>query len=72
MEEAWEEVFVALGLTEAELIKGKLESYEIPVRLHYESIGAVYGLTLNALGQVQVLVPADFAPMAREVLEPED
>lgn len=61
-------VFLAHGLLEAEVIKGKLESYDIPVLLRYESAGVVFGLTVDKLGQVQVLVPAERAEEARMLI----
>lgn len=63
-------VYRAAGLVEAEIIKGFLESEEIPVHLGYESAGAVYGLTVDGLGEVRVCVPAAFADEARELLRP--
>lgn len=62
-------VFRAAGLSEAEIIKGFLESEEIPVHLAYESAGPVYGLTVDGLGEVRVKVPAESASFARELLE---
>ena len=62
-------VFRAAGMSEAEIIKGLLESAEIPVHLSYESAGVVYGLTVDGLGEVRVQVPAEFAPLALELLE---
>lgn len=64
-------VFLANGLMEAEVIKGKLESFGIPVLLRYESIGVVYGLTVEGLGQVEVLVPTERAAEARGLLAEE-
>jgi hypothetical protein len=61
-------VYRASGLAEAELIKGYLESEEIPVDLDYESAGPVYGLTLDGLGEVRVLVPLAFEDAARRAL----
>ncbi|MCZ7572369.1 MAG: DUF2007 domain-containing protein [Ardenticatenaceae bacterium] len=63
-----ERVFLASGLLEAEVIKGKLESYGIPVLLQYESAGVVFGLTIDKLGEVQVLVPAERAAEARALI----
>jgi hypothetical protein len=63
------EVYVASGLLQAEIIKGKLETNDIPVLLEYESLGPVLGLTINGLGQVRVLVPEDKAEIARALLE---
>jgi prephenate dehydrogenase len=68
MIEPFEVVYRASGTTEAEIIRGFLESRGIPVDLDYESAGKVYGLTMDGLGEVRVLVPADFAPMARAAI----
>jgi hypothetical protein len=61
-------VYRASGLAQAELIKGYLESEDIPVHLDYESAGPVYGLTLDGLGEVRICVPLDFAEAARSLL----
>ena len=67
------EVCVTSGLLQAEVIKGKLEANDIPVLLQYESLGPVMGLTVDGLGQVQVLVPEDKADATRALIEePED
>ena len=63
-------VYRAAGLMEAEVIKGFLESAEIPVHLGYESAAAVYALTVDGLGEVRVCVPEAFAEEARELLRP--
>jgi len=54
---------------EAQIIKGRLESEGIPVLLSYESAGVVYGLTVNGLGEVRVMVPENLAEEAKEILE---
>ena len=54
---------------EAQIVKGRLESEGIPAILQYESAGLVYGLTADGLGETTVLVPADLAEEAREILE---
>lgn len=56
------------GLLQAEVIKGRLESAGIPVMLDYESAGRVFGITVNGLGEVRVLVPDERADDARELL----
>jgi hypothetical protein len=53
---------------EAQILKGKLESEGIPALLSYESAGLVYGLTVNGLGEVRILVPKDLAAEAKEIL----
>ena len=54
---------------EAQIIKGRLESEGIPVLLSYESAGLIYGLTIDGLGEVKIMVPRDLAEEAKEILE---
>ena len=54
---------------EAQIIKGRLESEGIPVLLSYESAGLVYGLTINGLGEVKIMVPEHMAKEARLLLD---
>jgi len=63
-----ETVYVAQGPLVAEVVKGKLESAGIPVLLDYESIGRVYGIIVDGLGEVRVNVPEAFAEEARGLL----
>jgi len=53
---------------EAQIIKGRLESEGIPVLLTYESAGLLYGLTIDGLGEVKIMVPEHFAEEAKEIL----
>jgi hypothetical protein len=53
---------------EAQIFKGRLESEGIPVLLSYESAGLIYGLTIDGLGEVKVMVPEHLAGEAREIL----
>jgi hypothetical protein len=53
---------------EAQIIKGRLESEGIPVLLSYESAGLVYGLTIDGLGEVKIMVPKRLAEEAKEIL----
>jgi hypothetical protein len=54
---------------EAQIIKGRLESEGIPVLLSYESAGLIYGLTIDGLGEVRIMVPEHLAGEARDILE---
>jgi hypothetical protein len=54
---------------EAQIIKGHLESEGIPVLLSYESAGLVYGLTVDGLGEVKIMVPERLAEEAKKILE---
>ena len=65
----WVVIKIVNGLPEAHIIKGLLESNDIPVRLEYEAIGQIYGLTVDGLGQVKILVPEDFFGEAESLLE---
>jgi len=62
-------VYKAQGITQAEVIKSKLESAGIPALLKYESLGPVLAVTIDGLGEVQVLVPKPREDEAREVLQ---
>jgi len=53
---------------EAQIIKGRLESEGIPVLLGYESAGLIYGITVDGLGEVKVMVPKHLAKEAKEIL----
>ena len=53
---------------EAQIIKGRLESEGIPVLLSYESAGLIYGIIVDGLGEVKIMVPRDLAEEAKEIL----
>ena len=53
---------------EAQIIKGRLENEGIPALLSYESAGLVYGITINGLGEVKIMVPEHLAKEAKEIL----
>ncbi len=65
----WKLVYTAANRTEAEVIRARLESEEIPVLLAGEAIGIIYGLTTGPLAQVSIMVPAPLAERARGILE---
>ncbi|MGD9316742.1 MAG: DUF2007 domain-containing protein, partial [Anaerolineae bacterium] len=56
----------------AQIYKAKLEAAEIPVLLRYESAGLVFGLTVDGLGEVRIMVPEAFAVEAEALLEDVD
>jgi hypothetical protein len=56
----------------ANVIKSHLESEGIPVILKYESAGRVYGITMDGLGQISVLVPRELAEKAKHIIEPQE
>lgn len=61
-------VWVAANQLEAMIVKGRLESEEIPAMVIGESVGLVYGLTVGRLAAVEVLAPAALAARAMEIL----
>ena len=64
-------VRVVQGLLQAQVIKAKLETADIPVLLDYESLGPVFGITVDRLGEVRVLVPDRHVDEARALIEEE-
>jgi hypothetical protein len=53
----------------AQIYKSKLEALGFPVLLQYESLGPVYGITVDGLGRVRILVPEAYATEAAAELE---
>ncbi len=68
MEKRWVTVAVEDGQMRASVLKAKLEACGIPAILRYESVGVVYGITVNGLGRVEIQVPEDKVSQAREIL----
>ena len=56
------------GLDLAQIYKSKLEAHGIPVLLKYEAVGRVYGLTVDGMGRVRVMVPENYAAEATDLL----
>ena len=66
--EGLEKVYTASGQIQAHVIKGRLESEGIPALLRYNSGSTVFALTVDGLGEVEILVPRAQAARAREIL----
>lgn len=60
------------GELTANVMKSHLESEGVPVLLQYESVGKVYGITVNGLGEVRILVPRELVEKARQIIEPRE
>jgi hypothetical protein len=67
--ENWVTVEVVSGDLQAEILRGLLESYEIPVSLSQEGAGKAIGLSVGPLGEVEILVPASRQDQARKVID---
>lgn len=65
-------VYAAQGQLRAAVIRSALESAGIPVMLRYESLGSTMGLTVDGIGRVYVMVPAEWEQEARDLLNTED
>jgi len=65
-------IHIAQGELEANIIKSHLESEGIPVLLQYESVSRVYGLTVDGLAEVRLLVPQELAEEARHIIAPRE
>lgn len=52
----------------AQIIRARLEDHGIPSALSYERASIVYGLTVDGLGEVRILVPQSLYEQARAVL----
>jgi hypothetical protein len=62
------ELMAVEGSMEAEIIKSKLESFQIPVLMKFESAGHIFGITMNGLGKVKIMVPASLLDKARKII----
>ena len=61
-------VHTCQGWDLAQIYKSKLDAAGIPVLLKYESAGLVFGITVDGLGRVKLMVPEPYAAEARELL----
>jgi hypothetical protein len=57
-----------ISRAQAEILRGLLEAEGITVVLSQEAAGSVLPVDVGAFGQVELLVPADQAARAREIL----
>jgi hypothetical protein len=66
--ESWSVAVTASGMAEAQVMAGRLEVEGVPVRLRYDVAGSLYGITVNGLGAVKILVPEEYVEQARAIL----
>jgi hypothetical protein len=67
-DDLWEVVATASGMTQANIIVGRLASDGIRTRLRYEAAGPIYAITIDGLGEVRILVPVSDWERAKELL----
>jgi hypothetical protein len=65
-------VIAIVSWGEAEIMRSKLESENIPCLLQREGAGMAIGLTIGPMGEVKVLVPEHLADRATELLSTND
>ena len=53
----------------AQVFRSKLEAMNIPVLLKYESASLVFGITVDGLGKVRIMVPEEHAADAKALLD---
>lgn len=61
-------VYVSQGPLQAEVARAKLEANNIPAILRYSPVGRAFGITVDGLGRVDVLVHPRDASAARALL----
>jgi hypothetical protein len=68
-EEKPEEIYLAHGEAEAQVIKAKLESFNIPAMLISSAAPSVHVFVVDGLGEYRVMVPHSLAEEARQLIE---
>ena len=56
----------------AQIFRSKLEAMDIPVLLKYDSASLVFGITVDSLGEVRIMVPEVYASDAKALLEADE
>jgi hypothetical protein len=64
----WVEVAQTFGLTQAQIIAGRLQAENIPAYAWQEGAGQATGLVVGLLGAGHVMVPEEFEERALEIL----
>lgn len=65
------QIYVARGEAEANIIKGLLDSYGIPSIMKAQASPSVHVFAIDGMGQVAILVRAEDADDARELIKGE-
>jgi len=68
-EEKMVEVYKAPNEMEAQVIKGLLESYDIPCFLKSHAAPSVHMFTVDGMGEFKVMVLGSMADRARELIK---
>ena len=65
----WIKIKEAQGIVKAQIIKGLLEASGIPVKLKHETAAVLFGITMNGIGKVEILVPREYENLAKNLIE---
>lgn len=68
----WVQIYSAMGEAEAIVIKSILEAEGIEARLVRESIGRIYNIAVDGLGEVKVFVRKEKEEEAKDILNNQD
>lgn len=68
MTKPWAVAYTAAGQLQAQILSGLLQASGIPTQILQEGAGAQYALTVGALGEADLLVPADQLAEAQALL----
>ena len=63
------EVYRAQGEAEAQIIKGLLESRDIPVLLKSLAAPSVHSFTVDGMGEIKIMVWKSMEELARELIK---
>jgi len=66
---ALEVAYTASGEMEAQAVRSALEAAGIPAKLKMEAAQRLFAVTVDGLGAVRVMVPADRLEEARSIVE---
>lgn len=69
MTEEFKTVMEVEGAAEGEIIKSRLNSFGIPCLLKFESAGRLFGITMDGLGKIKIMVNPQDYDRALEVLD---
>ena len=62
-------IFKTWNDSEAELVRGILESYGIPCRIRSNISHQVYPFTMDGLGEIRLEIPSEAEEEARHILQ---
>lgn len=65
-------VHLCQGWDLAQIFRSKLEAMGIPVLLKYDSASLVFGITVDSLGEVRIMVPEEYAADAKALLHADE